>query len=336
MFIVIPVVFFVITVAVEISTVWELNAAIDKGSNNKIGFLTMQNYIAVKSLLHSNASPEIFADLASLEEAVINGYLISGVSSSRPADCEKDILCFASGLVTTRGIMFAPGVSHLRKKLINRGLVLFFTNGIATSIQNEWAASHGIETVNVHDCTWESSAWNVTGLSAHDNNFRVASILADWGYQGNYFPEDPTGFWPEVYNGIEASSGLNFTRQYYSGPDEATMAIKADEADITEPYWSFGGSYKGQPRIELFDKSCTVLGTDSVFFVKRGTNPSSNTGVASWVVILTSISGGLVFCVCVGIACFTFHLIQKEKDGKPVFMTLTNKDGETELASVNA
>jgi len=336
MFTIISFVLFVITESVAISTVWELNIAIAEGPNTKVGFLTQANYNAVKSLLHSSVSPEIIAHLAPLEEAVINGSLIAGVTSTRPADCEEDILCFPSGLVTTRGIMFAPGVSRLRRNLINRGLVIFLTNGSATSIQNEYAESHGMEVVNVHDCTWDTSAWDVTGLGANDYNFRVAGLQADWGYQGNYLPDDPTGFWPEVYNAIEASIGLNFTRQYYSGSDAVMMAIEADEADITEPYWTIGGSYKDQPRVALFEKSCTVLGTDSVFFVKKSTMTSSNSGVASWVTILISISGGLAFCVCVGLACFTYHMIQKEKDGNPVFMALSDKGKETELPGINA
>lgn len=317
----------------DIATVWELNAAIANGANNKVGFLTQANYNSVKSLLHSSVTPKIIDHLAPLEEAVLNGSIIAGVTSTRPVDCEENIMCFPSGLVTTRGIMFAPGVSQKRRNLINRALVTFLTNGSATSIENYYAEAHGMEVVNVNDCPWDTSVWNISGLSSDDYNFRVACLEANWGYQGNYLLDDPTGFWPELYNGIEASIGANFTRLYYSGSNDVMAAIESDEADITEPYWTIGGIYKDQPRVELFKKSCTVLGTDSVFFTKKTMAISTSSGVADWVVILLSIGGGLAFIICVGLACFSCHIIRKEKEGNPLFMQLGNQDPTTDLVT---
>lgn len=304
----------------EIDSVWELNAAINAGANNKIGFLTEANYLSVKPLFTSNVSVQIISELRDLEAAVIDGTLIAGVTSSSPGDCDNKLSCFSSRLFTARGTMFAPGLSQARRYLINKAIVTFLTNGNMSNIDGSYEQSDGLDAVSVQDCPWDTSIWNSTGLTAEDYNFRIAGLLADWGWQGNYTAEDPTGFWPEIYNAIEDAVGANFTRVYYDTSDEIMAAIEANEVDITEFYWTLGGVFQGQPRTELFEASCTVLGVDSVFFVKPDT--TSDSGVEDSVVIALSVVGGLFFICCIGLALFACHIIKKEKEGNPVFMAL--------------
>jgi hypothetical protein len=190
-----------------------------------------------------------------------------------------------------------------------------------------------MQVVNINDCSWDTSAWNVTGLSPDDYNFEVAGIRANWGYQGDYTKDDPTGFWPEVYSAIEASIDANFTRQLYSDSNGVMEAINEGEADITESYWTFGATWvDNKPVVELFDWSCIVLGTDSVFFVKKCTTTSApSEGYSTWVVILTSTLAGLAFCGCLAIACFSYHIIQKQKKGNPVYMAMGDKDNGSKV-----
>lgn len=317
MFTVISAMLFAIAQSADIHSVEELNEAIANGSNNKVGFLTGANYDSVKTLL-KGVSPVVIPDSAPLEESVLNGSLIAGGTSTAPEGCKtEEFVCFSSGILTARGIMFASGLSEQRRHLINRALVIVLTNGSAVSIETRYKDNYNMQVVNVNNCPWDTSMWNITGLSADDYNFRVAGIAANWGYQGNYTKDPPTGFWPELTNAIEASINANFIHQLYPDSAGVMAAIVSGEADMTDAYWTVGGSYGNQPLVELFEWSCIVLGTDTVFFVKKST---SSGGIS--MVTLTSTLAGLAFFFCVAIAFFTCYIIRKEKQGKPLFMEL--------------
>jgi len=161
--------------------------------------------------------------------------------------------------------MFAPGVSQLRRNLVNYALVTVLTNGNATSIVNKYSKNYGMQGYFVDNCPWDTSFWNITGLSADDYNFRVAGIRANWSYQGDYTKDEPTGFWPEIYNAVEDSIDANFSRQLYSDSDGVMRAVIAGEADMTDAYWTVGTTWNNMPAVELYDWSCIVLGSDSVF-----------------------------------------------------------------------
>jgi hypothetical protein len=303
----------------DINSVEQLNEAIANGSNNKIGSLSYANYVSVETLLHG-ASSVVIKNLGPLEQSVLNGSLIAGVTSSSPDGCDEDFVCFSSGLVTARGIMFAPGVSQLRRNLINYALVTVLTNGNVTSIESKYTKNYGMQGVFVDNCPWSTAFWNITGLSPDDYNFRVAGIRANWGYQGDYTKDEPTGFWPEIYNAIEASIDANFTRQLYSDSDGVMSAVIAGEADITDAYWTVSTTWNSMPAVELYEWSCIVLGSNSVFWVKKSTTTSAPAEDASGDLILAGTLAGLAFCAFLLTAGFSYYLVKKEKQGEPVFL----------------
>jgi hypothetical protein len=45
-------------------------------------------------------------------------------------------------------------------------------------------------------------------------------------------------------------------------------SVLGGSADLTEPYWTVSGWYNDRARSEHLDLSCSVLGTESIFFTK--------------------------------------------------------------------
>ena len=191
----------------------------------------------------------------------------------------------------------------------------------------------GLELVNVQDCPWDTDYWNTTAIDDDDLSFTVAALGPyDWGYQGNYSRPNPTGFWPDYYTLIEKAAGVTFTRVYYSSSDGVMAALANNSADMTEPYWTLGGTYNNRPRIEIFERSCTCVGTDSVFFTLTDTNSTNGTttivssstssGLETWVIVILCVGSVMV----VVLASTMVMIIKKERDGEPIFIKLAQEE----------
>mmetsp|Transcript_24728 Transcript_24728/g.58841 ORF Transcript_24728/g.58841 Transcript_24728/m.58841 type:complete len:332 (+) Transcript_24728:120-1115(+) len=141
--------------------------------------------------------------------------------------------------------------------------------------------------LDVSSCTPDKDKW---GYPAAENakgilrrvldrgEIRVAGVK--WALDGvvDYVtdPSNPTGFWPEYLAAVVNRIGeaynrdITITRKYYHNSALVVDAVlKAEEVDISEPYYYLSGFHNNEPRIEALGFSCSTAGTASMFFTSK-------------------------------------------------------------------
>jgi hypothetical protein len=113
-------------------------------------------------------------------------------------------------------------------------------------------------------------------------------------------------------------------------------SVLSGAADLTEPYWTVSGFYKGRARSEHLELGCTVLGTESIFFTRAPISPppppipslppalevvnlaTGDDTIADWLIALIAVGAVtlLALCALVGL------MAAREKAGRPMFTTL--------------
>ena len=121
---------------------------------------------------------------------------------------------------------------------------------------------------------------------------------------------------------VAAYPGVQATR-VYSDSQGVMDAVIAGETDLTEIYWTVPAYYNGRARQEHMELGCSVLGTESVFFVKNG---SANGGpLAGWAIAIIAVVSALAVLLCASLA----FVVQKERDGHPIFHAFVDKHAQS-------
>jgi len=171
-------------------------------------------------------------------------------------------------------------------KLVDAGFVRAAENGTIVDLEQ----SYDRDSVEIHNCRTNDpgrfpfpSAKNATGrlAAAYARGYLRVGALgpSDWGVDGNYTADPPTGFWPEVLDaighGVLGHTGLSFRRVFFGSSDEVMQAVLDGSVDVTEPYWTVSSWYLGEARKYNFAMGCFVVGSEHHYFTRKATGSPS-------------------------------------------------------------
>jgi len=331
------------------------------GSERAVGFLSTGNYDAVSSVLPrtvENGGPlevVVFDSLEGMEAAVLNGTIVAGLSTSRPANPDGTLVEFGAGLVTMRAPMYRPSdgeaaldSQHLREAM-DAATVRVIADGSRQALEAQYFASNGADHLAAFSCGIDESKFPFP--AAADAQGLLAAVLArgslrvgalgpsSWGWQGRYTEDPITGYWPEYLqailgkfneayvDGTRLVSGIALERVWNSSSDGVFESVLTGAADVTEPYMTVSAFYHDRARTEHLELGCTVMGSENIFFTKAPVSavPSiqdDDDELEDWLIGII-VAGAVALCaLCVLIAVMMY----REKAGKPLFMTLDAAD----------
>ena len=314
--------------AAEIDTLAQLNIAI-AGGNNKVGFLSENNFHTVQDILSANVDATIMTNTADLEEAVENGTLVGALISGVPDS--KRFNVFSSLKVSPRA-MFVAENSHELEEALDAAIVRVIKKGLPQSFAKK---NPPFEMVSVFNCMAEPESWpfpNATFTSP----VKIAALgPGDWGVDGNYKSNPPVGYWPDYYNAIEKefkeAYGVGFERVWFSSSSSLMNALRDGTVDATEPYMTIDSFHEGRGRKSQFLISCITMGYDSTFFTRKQAakeDSGLSDGATVAIAALAGVSGLAIL--------FILFVIKREKSGKPVFQPLILPDEAGGRASYDA
>lgn len=318
-----------------ISSINELTAAINQGPVRAVGFLSRGNYDAIASVLPKSTADggplevQIFADLEAIEAAVVSGEILAGLATSRPENEDGHLNEFPASLITMRAPMFKMGAeSQQLREAIDAAAVRAIHAGEYERLESQYFASDKFDSVASFTCGVDPSKFpfppsaTATGLLAEvlsSQELKVGALgPSNWGYQGNYLLDPPSGFWPDYLNAVMAE----FTKAYpgvvakrvWNGTSVGVMHdVLEGQAHMTDIYWTVPAWFENRARSETFELGCTVLGTDSIFFAK---NMRGGGLLPTWAVALLAVGGLLLLLTCGLVAI----MVRKEKQGTPIFL----------------
>ena len=134
---------------------------------------------------------------------MLAGDLIAGGTTSRPANPDKTLLEFGTGLITTRAPFVAPtAAGNAIKQAVDAAVVRVIDSGKFRDIETKYYESNGFETVAAFTCVISPDQFPFPEEPFANNEMRVGSLgPANWGYQGEHlmsylfvlnFPPTPT------------------------------------------------------------------------------------------------------------------------------------------------
>jgi len=354
-------------VGAEIMSVNDLNEAFDDVPSLKVGFLSRGNYESIQSVLPRETANGgklevvLFASLEELETAVLEGDVVAGLATSKPANGDRLLNEFGAGLITPRASFFGGDAnSKTMMQAIDAAIVRVIAKGTYQQIEAKYFKSNGYESVAALTCSPTPDFFpfpvmvNETDTSMLKDMFdsgvlKVGSLgkldavtgatgPAQWGYQGDYSANPPTGFWPEYEAAIfdelftaypAASNGdpITVTRVWNASSVGVMDAVSDGGAHMTAPYWTVPAFYNDVTRHYDLSMGCTTLGTEQWFFTKREmikASLSDDEGLSGGVI--AGITIAVIFMV---MACsLLLYMIRKEKKGNPVFSPLLVGPGD--------
>ncbi len=331
--------------ASTINSLSQLNRAIHAAqlpAHQAVGFLTRGNYQSVASILPKENTTEggpglrvkLYTDLEHLEQAVVSGDIIAGLSSSPPANDDGHLSVFPAGLITLKSMLVAPGSDTLQlRQALDAAIVRTIHNGTYESLESKYFISDGFKSVAAFSCGIEPTnfdfppAGSATGALADvlsNGELRMGGFESDWGYQGNYRVDPMTGYWVEYMNAIfahfkAAYPSVSLVHVWNTTSNNVMQDVLEGRADATLPYFHLNGWYGGnsQARTEVFEPSCTVEGAEDVFFTLGAAAAARDTLSAGEIAAIA---------VCAGVAALAAVLlllmVHRERQGTPMFKPL--------------
>lgn len=329
---------FSVATAVQVSSVRDLNAAIAAAPDGEtvaesVGVLSQGNFDAIKHLLPDRTKAVVYDTVEAIVDAVIAGDAFAGLTTNRANN--DAVVEFGAEAVAVRGFMFkkAQGESTYNpiQSAINGAVVHLAESSLLRNLKQQYYHDFGVDTVEVRTCAGTTDTYHEFAESVRDTTIRIGGLGPyDWGNLGDYLADPPTGFFPEYMNLMKSQlrDTLNVTLewQWYGTSQETMEALDNDEFDCTDVYWTQPALYelgnRSVSRVQHFDWSCAVLGTDSNFFVKREVLASgdSNDGYSA-----STIGGIVAGCIAVLFIAVVviIILIRREKVGDPIFGRMT-------------
>jgi len=274
--------------AADISSVAELNAAIEAGST-KVCFLSQANYNSVHTLLSAKTEAVILSDTSHMYDAVKDGTCVAGLISGQP-DPEA-FIPFSSELISPRAFQTAPGdpARHLLEAL-DAAVVRTHNAG---DMRKAEADNPPFRAVQVNTCRSSDpgqvpfpDAATATGLLADVLTTRKLKLLAygapdalpNWVQDGNYEVTPPTGFWPDYIRAVEkyiaeayredGKEDITVERVWRTDAAGTEMVLNGT-IHATEPYYIYENFHGDQLKKWQFGFSCVVVGYEQQFFSKR-------------------------------------------------------------------
>jgi len=262
----------------------ELNAAIDTGTNKKMGFLSMANYNSVHTMLSQSVQPMVYTNTQQLYDAVSNGTVIGGMMSGIPDRSKFTV--FSTNLVSPRAFQMMPGSEsrHLMEA-VDAAVVRTHNDG-AIGIAEK--ANPPFEAVEIHTCKSDDvskvpfpEASVATGLLKNVLDTRKLRILAyglrddkpDWHHDGNYKVSPATGFWPDYVRAFmvkfRAAYGQDIQLERVWMKSGGTASVLNGSIHMTEPYYIYENLYSNRVKKWSHDFSCMVLGYEQRFFTLK-------------------------------------------------------------------
>jgi hypothetical protein len=267
-----------------ISSIKELNTALDRGPNRKVGFLSTANYNSVKIILNDKVEPEFYGSTSALYAAVENEVVIAGLMSGQPDSTR--FLAFSTDLISPRAFQMKRGTdSRDLMQAIDAAVVRTHDSG---ELQKAEKNNPPFEAVEVHTCHTDNmsmvpfpDAATATGLLKDVLDTRMLRILAfdsdkgkpDWHQDGNYQVDPPTGFWPDYMRYFMAhfkeayGNDIELERVWYSSGG-STAALLEGTIHMTEPYYIYESLWEARPKKWSHEFSCIVSGYEQQFFAK--------------------------------------------------------------------
>jgi hypothetical protein len=309
-----------------ITSLDQLNGAIDMGSQTSVGFLSEGNYHAVEHELSEEVTPVYYDTIDAMESAVNDGSVLAGLVSGTPDSDQFNT--FPSEQVSVRA-MFVKEGNDAMLDLLDRALVNIIESGGVERIARENAPYRAMV---VHSCKPSSAHFDWPTI-ANNTVIRVASLGPyDWGgTDGDYTVTPFVGFWPSYYEAIEAELvakyNITLVRNWY--PTSATVldSVVSGESDTTEPYMTVGAGYADMSRKSVFDMSCITSATQDMYFTKPVEEP-----VAKMTIPTVVFFGGaaLVFAL-IGMIGLIRHIRNREIAGNPMFAPIITDDLDDRL-----
>eukprot|EP00914_Ancora_sagittata_P014950 GHVO01029351.1.p1 GENE.GHVO01029351.1~~GHVO01029351.1.p1 ORF type:complete len:309 (-),score=43.92 GHVO01029351.1:152-1078(-) len=113
----------------------------------------------------------------------------------------------------------------------------------------------------------EFDEWLQTILNR--GTLRVGGVQGDWGPDGNYTTDVPTGFWPDYMRAIiaemskVAGAPLDIEWLYYESSNNVFIALEEGEVDMTDAYYLISGFSDDArtPRLLGYDAGCPGAAT---------------------------------------------------------------------------
>eukprot|EP00930_Biecheleria_cincta_P084070 TRINITY_DN73567_c0_g1_i1.p1 TRINITY_DN73567_c0_g1~~TRINITY_DN73567_c0_g1_i1.p1 ORF type:complete len:645 (-),score=92.35 TRINITY_DN73567_c0_g1_i1:468-2402(-) len=263
-----------------ISSRQQLNDALERGPNRRMGFLSKANFNSVHTVLNKKVEPVYFADTEKIYQAVESGDVIAALISGMPNSSR--VMTFPSDLISPRSFQMKPGPDseHLMQA-VDAAVVRTHYHGELLKAQ---LANPPFEAVEVHTCRADNpeqvpfpEAATATGLLRDIIQTKKLKILAsgnatdlpNWHQDGNYEVTPPTGFWPEYMDYF-----MKHFRNAYGDDIElervwmtsgGTDMVLSGAIHMTEPYYIYENLHNNEPKKWNHKFSCVVMGYEQQF-----------------------------------------------------------------------
>lgn len=267
-----------------ITSRWQLNDALERGPNRRMGFLSQANFNSVHTVLSKKVEPVIFSHTEDIYQALESGDVIAGLISGMPNSSRAT--GFSSDLISLRSFQMKPGPDseHLMQA-VDAAVVRTHHNGELLKAQ---LANPPFQAVEVHTCRAEEpekvpfpNSATATGLLKNVLQTRKLKILAygnasdlpNWHQDGNYKVAPPTGFWPEYMDYF-----MKHFRDAYGDDIElervwmkagGTNMVLSGAIHMTEPYYIYENLHNNEPKKWNHRFSCVVMGYEQQFISRQ-------------------------------------------------------------------
>ena len=271
----------------NITNIEELNDAIEKGPNRKVGFLSKANFWSVQSNLSTKVEPEFFRSTAELYNAVNDGNVIAGLTSGVVHDDAIPFNVFPAEVISPRAFQMKKNDSGDLMKAVDAAVVRTQLNKevYQAMVNNKPFRAKFVQNIYYGDVQKVPfpAASDATGLLASVLEKRTLRILAygkadskpNWHEDGNYQVDPPTGFWPDYVDYFmkhfreEYGSDIKLERVWMDN-DMGTEMVLAGIVHMTEPYYIYEGLALGkEPRKWSHDFSAIIMGYEQQFMTLK-------------------------------------------------------------------
>ena len=254
-----------------------------------VAFIGEGNYHSVRHVLPPSVEEgglwEVvyIEDADELEAAVASGAVTAGLVSGEPEDVLSVLNTFSAGTISPRAALLAPECVAPSNAL-NSALSAAIMHVQATGgFRDAVAANHPFEAAAMFTCAVQEGTFPNASLAEgalrdvlDTGVLKVAALGPyDWGVDGDYTADKPTGFWPDYLSALVAAladgmgAPIAMERVYAASSADTLQLLLDGEAHISEPYFATNGLFDGVPRQDAFHMSCTTLGYDSTFFTRN-------------------------------------------------------------------
>jgi len=262
----------------------QLNSALERGPQRRMGFLSEANYRSVHTVLSQKVEPVYFTNTADLYEAVETGNVVAALISGVPDESKFGV--FSTELFSPRSFQMSPG--NETRDLMEAVDAAVVRTHHAGDVRKAERSNPPFRAAEIHTCRSEEPelvpfpvAESATGLLKDVLRKQKLRILAygedknkpDWHQDGNYTAEPPTGFWPDYMElfmkHFRAAYGDDIQLERVWMQAGGTEEVLSGRVHMTEPYYIHENFHNNELKKWNHRFSCVVMGYEQYFFAKR-------------------------------------------------------------------